>query len=62
MTKPDFLTGPLSWTRTPRVSQTLAEYGCAIEHEPSGTSWRLNDLALVACLIGTVALIFVFAP
>ena len=53
--KPDYLDRPGAWQYAPRVSQSAADYGCAIEHRQSGHAW--HDWAVVAALAIVLALI-----
>lgn len=52
--RPAFLTSPGVWIRTPRDSQSRAEYATPITRYAHERSWLASDVVIAAILVGVV--------
>jgi hypothetical protein len=52
--RPNFLTSPGTWLRTPRVDQTRAEYASPVTRYVHERSWQWADRFAAGVLVGVV--------
>ena len=52
--RPNFLTSPGIWLRTPRVDQTAAEYASPVTRYVHERSWQWADRFAAGVLVGVV--------
>jgi len=54
--RPRFLDQPNVWTQ--RTGQSRIDYASPLSHQPTPSSWMLNDLIVALTLVAVIVLMF----